>query len=118
MSSEDKILSKAQEEEMSSALIAKLLAEEEGLGAIGHDDYYAEYSNELNAYAQQHHPLPSDDDDDGSYEDESEEDYAPKRSASGRGRGRPAKRGSRGANMNASGGVYINFVSPKTDCND
>ncbi|KAG0180792.1 hypothetical protein DFQ29_010112 [Apophysomyces sp. BC1021] len=82
--SENEPLSKAQEEEMSSALIAKLLAED---AANGNDDYYAEYSNDAKAYD----PYHGADERDDSYEEESEDDYAPKRNGKGRGRGRPPK---------------------------
>ncbi|KAF7728178.1 hypothetical protein EC973_006572 [Apophysomyces ossiformis] len=82
--SENEPLSKAQEEEMSSALIAKLLAED---AANGNDDYYAEYSNDVKGYD----PYHGTDERDDSYEEESEDDYAPKRNGKGRGRGRPPK---------------------------
>lgn len=59
-------LSKAQEEEMSSALIAQLLAED--ALSQGHLDYYAEYSND-NQY----------EDMDDSYEDNSEDDFDPRK---------------------------------------
>lgn len=81
---ENEPLSKAQEEEMSSALIAKLLAED---AANGNDDYYAEYSNDVKGYD----PYHGTDERDDSYEEESEDDYAPKRNGKGRGRGRPPK---------------------------
>ncbi|CEG66700.1 hypothetical protein RMATCC62417_03233 [Rhizopus microsporus] len=59
-------ISKAQEEEMSSALIAQLLAED--ALSQGHLDYYAEYSNG-NQY----------EDMDDSYEDNSEDDFDPRK---------------------------------------
>ncbi|CAO3703210.1 unnamed protein product [Rhizopus stolonifer] len=62
-----KAISKAKEEEMSSALIAKLLAED----AISHGNanYYAEYSNDNQHYENM----------DDSYEDNSEDDFDPKK---------------------------------------
>ncbi|KAI9019599.1 hypothetical protein CLU79DRAFT_758048 [Phycomyces nitens] len=79
-------MSQAQEEEMSSALIAQLLAED--AMAAGGEDYYAEYSNDATAYQQFHH-----EDRDGSYaEDSGDDSYAPKRNnakGKSRGRGRP-----------------------------
>lgn len=62
-----KAISKAKEEEMSSALIAQLLAED----AISHGnaDYYAEYSNDNQHYENM----------DDSYEDNSEDDFDPKK---------------------------------------
>ncbi|CAO3600185.1 unnamed protein product [Absidia cylindrospora] len=64
-------LSTAQEE-MSSALIAKLLAQDAMHG--GGSDYYAEYSNDNRQYDRYR---GSPEDNDNSYEDESD-DYAPK----------------------------------------
>ncbi|KAI8384827.1 uncharacterized protein BYT42DRAFT_563762 [Radiomyces spectabilis] len=75
-------MTQAQEEEMSSALIAQLLAED-AMGS-GHGDYYAEYSNDANGYDMYHMK----EDNDGSYEEDSEDDFSPKRGAAGRGRGR------------------------------
>ncbi|KAL0082205.1 Homeodomain-like DNA binding domain-containing transcription factor [Phycomyces blakesleeanus] len=78
-------MSQAQEEEMSSALIAQLLAED--AMAAGGEDYYAEYSNDATSYQQFHR-----EDRDGSYAEDSEDDsYAPKRNNSknkGKGRGK------------------------------
>lgn len=73
---------------MSSALIAKLLAEDDMLGGGG-NDYYAEYSNDTLTYERY-----KSEDDDESYEDDSEDEgYKPKRSSNGKGkgRGRPPK---------------------------
>ncbi|KAI8341798.1 hypothetical protein BC941DRAFT_414490 [Chlamydoabsidia padenii] len=67
-------LSKAQEEEMSSALIAKLLAQDD---INGGDNYYAEYSNDSRHYDNYHGHVADNDD---NYEYESD-DYAPKRQA-------------------------------------
>lgn len=67
-------LSQAQEEEMSSALIAQILAED-GM-SNGNGSYYAEYSNDSKGYdpyhTQQH-------DRDDSYEENSEDDFDPKK---------------------------------------
>src|SRR4051794_23604857 len=70
-------ISQQQEEEMSSAYIAKLLAEE---GMAGNDDahpYYAEYSNATGPYEQY---IEGDDDDD--YEDD--DSYTPKKGRGGK----------------------------------
>ncbi|ORY92345.1 hypothetical protein BCR43DRAFT_498203 [Syncephalastrum racemosum] len=73
-------ITKAQEEEMSSALIAKLLAEDSM--ATGNDDYYAEYSNS-HAYS------GSKSEEDDSYEENSDDDnFAPRQKKR---RGRPTK---------------------------
>ncbi|KAI9313835.1 hypothetical protein BX666DRAFT_1863795 [Dichotomocladium elegans] len=75
-------LTQAEEEEMSSAYIAKLLAED-AMGDGGNVDYYAEYSNSVSGY-DPYHAQPDDDED---YADEGEDDsYAPKRKTKGRGR--------------------------------
>lgn len=81
-------LSHQEEEEMSSALIAKLLAED-GMDTDEHA-YYAEYSNDRGLYDQYKEA-----EGDESYEDEDDDDvYVPK-SKTGRGRGRGRGRGSR-----------------------
>ncbi|KAI9268037.1 hypothetical protein BDA99DRAFT_354059 [Phascolomyces articulosus] len=72
-------LSKAQEEEMSSALIARLLAED-AMASGASDDYYAEYSNEAGAYEQ--YNARGEDDNDGNYEDSEDDNYAPKKKKS------------------------------------
>lgn len=66
-------ISRDQEEEMSSALIAQILAEDSM--AAGNDNYYAEYSNDSRDYDpyQTHH------DQDDSYEENSEDDFDPKK---------------------------------------
>jgi protein MYSM1 len=61
-------ISKAQEEEMSSALIAKILAEDAMVQ--GNDDYYVEYSNQRHRYEA---------DDDYDEEDNSGDDFNPKK---------------------------------------
>ncbi|KAG2179621.1 hypothetical protein INT44_006469 [Umbelopsis vinacea] len=74
----EKTLTNAQEEEMSSALIAQLLAEDGMDNDTG--GYYAEYGNDRGVYDQ----FPRHDADD-SYEEESEDDYRPKPGKRGRG---------------------------------
>ncbi|CAO3695717.1 unnamed protein product [Umbelopsis ramanniana] len=75
----DKTLTNAQEEEMSSALIAQLLAEDGMENDTG--GYYAEYGNDRGVYDQyRRHDTPDD-----SYEEESEDDYRPKPGKRGRG---------------------------------
>ncbi|KAI9484100.1 MAG: hypothetical protein EXX96DRAFT_477891 [Benjaminiella poitrasii] len=66
-------ISKDKEEEMSSALIAQLLAED--AMAHGNDSYYAEYSNDARGYDPYHAREEQDD----SYEDNSEDDFNPKK---------------------------------------
>ncbi|KAI9277546.1 hypothetical protein BY458DRAFT_471908 [Sporodiniella umbellata] len=75
-----KAISKSKEEEMSSALIAQLLAED--ALSQGNADYYAEYSNDNQHY----------DNMDDSYEDNSEDDFDPKK----KGRVTPKKEAKRG----------------------
>ncbi|KAI8988243.1 hypothetical protein BDF20DRAFT_854635 [Mycotypha africana] len=65
-------ISKDKEEEMSSALIAQLLAED---AMAGNDHYYAEYSNDSRAYD----PYQSREEFDDSYEDNSEDEFNPKK---------------------------------------
>ncbi|KAJ2963594.1 hypothetical protein NQZ79_g1454 [Umbelopsis isabellina] len=83
-------LTHAQEEEMSSALIAQLLAEDGMDQDTG--GYYAEYGNDRGTYDQYRKH-----DTDDSYEEESDDDFRPKNGGAvgtrGR-RGRGAKRGS------------------------
>jgi protein MYSM1 len=67
-------LSQAQEEEMSSALIAKLLAQDAMNDGGG--NYYAEYSNDTRHYDSYQGRA---EDQDGNYEDDESDDYAPKR---------------------------------------
>ncbi|KAI8069264.1 hypothetical protein BC940DRAFT_298307 [Gongronella butleri] len=72
------MLSKAQEEEMSSALIAQLLAEDAMDQGGGDHDYYNEYSNDTrhqDSYRTRHY------DKDDSYSEPSDDEYAPKRKA-------------------------------------
>lgn len=66
-------LSQAQEEEMSSALIAQILAED-GM-SNGNGSYYAEYSNDSKGYDPYHTQHERDD----SYEENSEDDFDPKK---------------------------------------
>jgi hypothetical protein len=69
-------ISKDKEEEMSSALIAQLLAED--AMAQGGDNYYAEYSNDARNYD----PYQTHQEYDDSYEENSEDDFNPKKKAS------------------------------------
>jgi hypothetical protein len=62
-----------QEEEMSSALIAQILAEDNM--AAGNGNYYAEYSNDARGYDPYHTHQEKDD----SYEENSEDDFDPKK---------------------------------------
>lgn len=66
-------ISQAQEEEMSSALIAQILAED-GM-SNGNGSYYAEYSNDNRGYDPYHTQHERDD----SYEENSEDDFDPKK---------------------------------------
>lgn len=66
-------ITKDQEEEMSSALIAQLLAEDNM--SHGNGSYYAEYSNDSRGYD----PYHSQRDRDDSYEENSEDDFDPKK---------------------------------------
>ncbi|KAI7903590.1 uncharacterized protein BX663DRAFT_507009 [Cokeromyces recurvatus] len=66
-------ISKDKEEEMSSALIAQLLAEDAMMH--GNDSYYAEYSNDARGYDRY---LAREEQDD-SYEDNSEDEFNPKK---------------------------------------
>lgn len=66
-------ISQDQEEEMSSALIAQLLAEDNM--AHGDGNYYAEYSNDSRGYD----PYHTQQDNDDSYDENSEDDFDPKK---------------------------------------
>lgn len=66
-------ITKDQEEEMSSALIAQLLAEDNM--SHGNGSYYAEYSNDSRGYDPYHTQRDRDD----SYEENSEDDFDPKK---------------------------------------
>jgi hypothetical protein len=98
-------LTHAQEEEMSSALIAQLLAED-GMDTGG---YYAEYGNDRGVYEQYRKH-----DTDDSYEEESEDDYKPKQMGLGtrgkRGRGGGKRGGSRGASRGGGGSFRIDYL--------
>ncbi|RCH95701.1 hypothetical protein CU098_000577, partial [Rhizopus stolonifer] len=70
---ETKPISKDKEEEMSSALIAQLLAEDAMIQ--GNDSYYAEYSNDNRGYD----PYQMHEEYDDSYEENSEDDFDPRK---------------------------------------
>lgn len=99
-------LTHAQEEEMSSALIAQLLAED-GMDTGG---YYAEYGNDRGVYEQYRKH-----DTDDSYENESEDDYKPKQFGVGT-RGKRGRGGKRGGSSRGGGGMlyfcsmFYNFI--------
>lgn len=112
----EKTLTNAQEEEMSSALIAQLLAEDGMENDTG--GYYAEYGNDRGVYDQYRRQDTPDD----SYEEESEDDYRPKPGKRGRG----GKRGGSGRGGASRGGggkfcpdlcsiFYFWFLNPVTE---
>ncbi|KAI7876253.1 hypothetical protein K492DRAFT_151908 [Lichtheimia hyalospora FSU 10163] len=108
-------LSKAQEEEMSSALIAKLLAED-AMGGGNTDDYYAEYSNDHASYDQYH---GRDEDDGGSYEEMSDDDmYAPRRKQSRGKKASNATAGKRGRKRKTTDTTQENAQSSNDPTND
>jgi protein MYSM1 len=79
-------ISKDKEEEMSSALIAQLLAED-AMAQGGGDNYYAEYSNDSRNYD----PYQTRQEYDDSYEENSEDDFNPKKKASTKNAGNKIK---------------------------